>query len=321
MLKRAGGIFGDKPRRATATHVLIIVPAVTVTGHRADEARVRIHLPYPMVAGVRDIGMIVLIEDNGFRRVQHRLRRRLPVSIVSIPAHTGEGGNQPGLMIDLAHSITAFVDNIHITGIVDGDTDDIVQPRLHGRMSVIEVHRQTEPIRTDRHQPPVVVTEVDADRIAGQHHQVARHQWLLPGFVFRGPASRDGFHQAGSRVVPTNPVRLRVGDIHHIVRVEGDRRGPGQIHFQRRAITIKPMFTGAHDRGDNSGFTIDFSNPVTAGITNIKIVTRVTGDVQRQIQSGFSARPFVAAVAGLTDPGKIMDGTLRKIDATNPVAA
>ena len=55
-------------------------------------------------------------------------------------------------------------------------------------MTVVEVHRQIEAIRADRHEPPVVVAEIDANGVAQQHYQVARHERLFAGLVFCGPA-------------------------------------------------------------------------------------------------------------------------------------
>ena len=46
---------------------------------------------------------------------------------------------------------------------------------------------------------------------------------------------------------------------------------------------------------------------------------RVKGHIKRQIQSGFTAQPFVPAVAGLTDSSEIMEGAFRQIDAPHAV--
>ena len=68
----------------------------------------------------------------------------------------------------------------------------------------------------------------------------------------------------GSRIIPANSVRLRIGDVHHIVCVERDRCRPCQIHFQRRAVTVESMFTCSHYCRDDPGLSIHFADPVAA---------------------------------------------------------
>lgn len=104
-----------------------------------------------MVAGIGDVGVVVLIEHNGFGCMQHRLGRRLAISVVPVAAHTGECRDQSGLAIDLAYAIAALIYNIHIPGMIDGDSDDVIETRLKRGPTIIQVHGEVESVRANRH--------------------------------------------------------------------------------------------------------------------------------------------------------------------------
>ena len=130
-----------------------------------------------------------------------------------------------------------------------------------------------------------------------------------------------GRDHAGLGIEAPDSVCLGIGDIDDIVGIEGDRRRPGQIDFQRGTISIEPMLTGADDRRNDAGLMVDFSNPVAPGITDIQIVLGVKRDVKRQIESGFATETFIAAVAGFPDAGKIVECAFLKIDAPDSIGS
>ena len=46
----------------------------------------------------------------------------------------------------------------------------------------------------------MVIAEIDADGIAGEHDQIPRHERLFTGFVLGRPSPRHGRHHAGSGI-------------------------------------------------------------------------------------------------------------------------
>lgn len=141
MLQRAGGILRDKPGGAATAHVFVFVTAVAVSYDRRDYARVGINPADPMVPGIGDIGVVMLIEHDRLGRMQHRFGGLLPVSIVPIPTNPGYGRNQACAPIDSPNPIAALVDHIDIPGLIDGDPDDVIKPCLARRFPIIKVHR------------------------------------------------------------------------------------------------------------------------------------------------------------------------------------
>ena len=165
----------------------------------------------------------------------------------------------------------------------------------------------------------MIIAEIDADGIAGQHDQIPRNEGLLTGLVFGRPAPGHGRDHACPGIVATDSVRLSVRDVHHIVGVEGDCGRPGEIDREGRTISVEPMLPGADDRGDDAGLMVHFPDTVTAGIAGIEIVAGVKRDVERQIEPGFPTRAFVAAIAGFADAGEIMECAFPKIDPPDAI--
>ena len=165
----------------------------------------------------------------------------------------------------------------------------------------------------------MVVAEIDADGIAGEHDQIPRDQRLLTRLVLGRPSPGDGRDHPGPGIVAADSVRLGVGDIHHIVGIEGDRGRPGEIDLERRTIAIEPMLAGPDDGRDDAGLMIHFADAVAAGIADVEIVAGVKRDIQRQIEPGFAAEAFIAAVAGFADAGEIVERAFSEIDPPDTV--
>ena len=159
----------------------------------------------------------------------------------------------------------------------------------------------------------MVVAEIDADGIAGEHDQIPRDERLLTGLVLSRPSPGHGRDHARPGIVATDSVRLGVGDVHHVVGIEGDCGRPGEIDLEGRTISVEPMLPGADDRGDDAGLTVHFPDAVTAGIADIEIVAGIERDVERQIEAGFPTEAFVAAIAGFADAGEIMKRAFRRL--------
>jgi hypothetical protein len=79
------------------------------------------------------------------------------------------------------------------------------------------------------------------------------------------------------------------------------------------------MLAGADDRGDHAGVAVDFADAVAAGVADVEMVLGIEGEVERQIETRFTAGPLVAAVAGFTDAGEIVQRALLKVDAPDAV--
>ena len=263
--------------------------------------------------------MSCAIEDHGLWRMEHRAGGRLVVAIVAVAADAGERGNHARLPIDLADAVAALVDENDVALPVHGNADDVVEAGLHRGLAVIQIHRHVEAVRADRHEPAVIVAEIDADGVAREDHEVAGHERLLARIIFGGPGAGHRRHEARAGVVAADLVGLRVGDVQHIVLVEGHGRGPREIDLERRTIAVKAMLAGADDRGDHAGVAVDFADAVAAGVADVEIVLGIEGDVERQIEPRFTAGPFVAAVAGFTDAGEIVQRALLKVDAPDAV--
>ena len=125
----------------------------------------------------------------------------------------------------------------------------------------------------------MIVAEIDADRITGEHNQISGHERLLAGVVFGGPGTGDRGHHAGPGIVATDLVGLRVGDVEHVVLVERHGRGPCEIHFQGGSIAVEPVLTGAHDGRDDPGVAVDLPDTVAAGVADVEMVLGIEGDV------------------------------------------
>ena len=165
----------------------------------------------------------------------------------------------------------------------------------------------------------MVIAEIDADGIAGEHNQIPRNERLLTGLVLGRPGPGHGRDHARPGIVATDSVRLGVGDVHHVVGVERDCGRPGEIDLAGRTISVEPMLPGADDRGDDAGLMVHFPDAVTAGIAGIEIVVGVKRDVERQIEPGFSTGAFVAAIAGFADAGEIMKCAFPEIDPPDTI--
>ena len=165
----------------------------------------------------------------------------------------------------------------------------------------------------------MIVAEIDADGVAREDHKVAGHERLLARIVFGGPGAGNRRHEARAGIVAADLVGLRIGDIEHIVFVEGHGRGPREIDLERRTVAVEAMLAGADDRGDHSGVAVDFADAVAARVADVEMVLGIEGDVERQIQAGFAAGPIVTAVAGFTDAGEIVQRALLKVDAPDAV--
>ena len=165
----------------------------------------------------------------------------------------------------------------------------------------------------------MVIAEIDADGIAGEHDQIPRNEGLLTGLVFGRPGPGHGRYHTCPGIVATDSVRLGVGDVQHVVRVEGDCSRPSEIDLAGRTVSVEPMLPGADDRGDDAGFMVHFPDAVTAGIAGIEVVAGVKHDVERQIEPGFSTGAFIAAIAGFADAGEIMECAFPEIDPPDTI--
>jgi len=79
------------------------------------------------------------------------------------------------------------------------------------------------------------------------------------------------------------------------------------------------MLAGAHDRGNDAGVAVDFANAVAAGVADIEMILGIESDVERQIEAGFAAGSLVAAVAGFTDAGEIVERSFQEVDAPDTI--
>src|SRR5512141_1743895 len=165
----------------------------------------------------------------------------------------------------------------------------------------------------------MVVAEIDADGIAGEHHQIPRHERLLAGFILCRPRPGYSRHHTRQRIVPANPMRLGIGDVHHIVGIEGDRGRPGEIRLKGWTISIEPMLPCADDRGDDAGLMVYLPDAVAAGVADIEVVAGVKRDIKRQIETGLPTEPFVAAITGFAGTGEIMKGAFPEINPPDTI--
>ena len=106
--------------------------------------------------------------------------------------------------------------------------------------TIIQIHGEIEPVRTDRHQPTVVVAEIDP--IASPDNttklRATKGCSLASSSAVQLPAI--DFDTARSWIEPTNPVCLRVGDIHDIVRIERDGGRPREFTSSAGPSPLKP---------------------------------------------------------------------------------
>src|SRR5207244_7289104 len=165
----------------------------------------------------------------------------------------------------------------------------------------------------------MVITEIDADGIAGEHDQIPCNEGLFTGLVFVCPGPGYGRHSASPGIVATDSVRLGVGNVQHVVGIESYCGRPGEIDLEGRNISVEPMLPGADDRGDDAGLMVHFPYAVTAGIADIEVVAGVKRDVERQIQPGFPTGAFVAAIAGFADASEIMECAFPEIDPPDTI--
>src|SRR5688572_9299270 len=165
----------------------------------------------------------------------------------------------------------------------------------------------------------MVVAEIDADRIAGKHDQIPCNERLLAGLVFSRPSPSHSRDHACSGIVTTASVGLGVGDIHDVIGVEGYGSRLGEIDLEGWTISVEYMLSDTDDSGDDAGLMVHFSDTVTAGVADIKIIAGIKRDVERQIESGFPTEAFVAAIARFSDTGKIMERAFLKIHSSDTI--
>ena len=79
------------------------------------------------------------------------------------------------------------------------------------------------------------------------------------------------------------------------------------------------MLTGTNDRGNYAGVAVDFADAVAAGVADIEMILGIESDIERQIEAGFAAGSLIAAVAGFTDAGEIVQRAFLKVDASYAV--
>ena len=319
MLHRPRRFFRHEARGAASTHILVFVAAVSVTRHCRDQAGRNINSAAAMVHRVGDIEIILSIDHHSFRSMEHGSDRRLVVTVVAVPTHAGYGRDDAAAVIDTADAVTAFVDENNIAFPIHREPDDIVDAGLERGFPIVEIHGHVQSIRTDRHEPAMIVAEIDADGIAGEHDQIPCDKRLLTGLVLSRPSPGHGCDETSSGIVATDSVRLGVGDVHHIGGIEGNGSRPSEVDLDGRTISVESMLTSPDDRGDDAGLTVHFPDSVTTGIADIEIVAGIERDVERQIEAGFSTEAFVAAIAGFTDTGEIMKRAFPEIDPPDTI--
>src|SRR4029079_11090532 len=79
------------------------------------------------------------------------------------------------------------------------------------------------------------------------------------------------------------------------------------------------MLPGADDRGNEAGFMVHFPDTVTAGITYVEIVAGVEGDVERQIEPGFTTGSLIAAITGFANASEIVECPFLEIDPSDTI--
>src|SRR5262249_52138423 len=202
---------------------------------------------------------------------------------------------------------------------IDGNTYDVVEPRLQSRLAIVQIRREVQPVGADRHEPAVIVGEINPDRIAGKNDEVPSHKRLFAGIVLRRPLTGNRRDKPRPRIEAANPVRLRVGDIHDVVFVERDGCRPCQIDFERGAVPVETMLPGSHHSGDDAGFSINFADAIAAGITDIEIVAGIKRDIERKVETSFAAEAVIPAITGLADTGEIAHWAFLHVDAPDAV--
>src|ERR1043166_4385586 len=146
-----------------------------------------------------------------------------------------------------------------------------------------------------------------------------RNERLFTGLIFGRPSPGHGRDHAGLGIIAPNSVRLCVRDIHHVVGVEGDGGRPCQIGLEGWTVSVEAMLSSSDDRGNDTGLMVHLPDSVTAGIADIEVVAGVKGDVERQIESGFTTGPLIAAIAGFADAGEIVKRTFAEIDPPDTI--
>ena len=79
------------------------------------------------------------------------------------------------------------------------------------------------------------------------------------------------------------------------------------------------MLPGADHCRNDASVAIDPTNSVAARIANVQVIVRVKRHTQRQIEPGLPAGAVIAAIAGFTDAGEIVQRALLKVDAPDAV--
>ena len=146
MFHRPSRFLRHEARGAAAPHILVFVAAVSVARNSRDEACCDLHLAHAVVHCIGDVEIVLSIDHHGFRRMEHGSDRRLVVTVVAISAHAGHCRDNATAVIDAADAVTALVDENNIAFPVQRVPDDVIEPGIERRLSIVEVHGHIQSI-------------------------------------------------------------------------------------------------------------------------------------------------------------------------------
>ena len=134
-----------------------------------------------------------------------------------------------------------------------------------------------------RVQPPMIVAEIDANGISGEHDQILGDQRAVADIIFMRPRARNSGELFGSRIVHPNAMRLSINDKQAVLRIKCNRARICEVDCQRRPIAGESESARPHNRIDDPGLHLDLADAIASGVTDIQITLGVKRHIKRQI--------------------------------------
>ena len=117
--------------------------------------------------------MPMRIEQDRLRRIQHCLRCRLTLPIVPIETDTCRRRHNPRVSVDLPDAVAALVCDVDVVIAVHRNTGRVMKTNIRSRLPVVIEYAHVHAVHVARRvQPPMIVAEIDANGISGEHDQI-----------------------------------------------------------------------------------------------------------------------------------------------------
>ena len=121
------------------------VPWDTSPGHRGDDTGGGIDFADSGIQPVHDVDVPVGIHIERVQVIQCRFCGRAAVTRVALTTAAGNGGDNPGILVDTADGVGAPVGNIQVAGSVEGTPIGFADQCLSGRATVAGVASLASP--------------------------------------------------------------------------------------------------------------------------------------------------------------------------------